>query len=72
MLKNDEKSLARINKAFSMPDSDEKLDEITRLQLETEPLTPLHMKLIDEGNRLLDAGFFWKQESWWEQLGNRG
>lgn len=65
MLKNDQKSLDRINKAFSMPDSNEKLDEITRLQMEAEQLSPLHQQLLDEGKRLLDAGYFWPQETEW-------
>lgn len=59
MLRKDEKSAAKIAAAFNMPDSDEKLKAITNLQLEAEEHTPLHQKLIDEGNRLLSAGYFW-------------
>ncbi len=57
MLKNDSASTKKIQNVLSMPDSDEKLKALCRLQLESEPLTPLHMKLIDEGNRLINAGY---------------
>ena len=57
MLKNDPKSTQKINDVLSMPDSDEKLKALCKLQLEAEPLTPLHTKLIDEGNRLIAAGY---------------
>ena len=60
MLKNDAKSTERIRSVLTMPDSDEKLSAIIKLQLEAEPLTPLHQTLLDEGNRLLQAGFFWE------------
>lgn len=60
MLRNDKKSTDRLKTVFDMPDSDKKLSMITKLQLDAEPLTPLHQKLIDEGNRLLKAGFFWE------------
>lgn len=57
MLKKDEKSTKKIRDVLSMPDSDEKLKALCNLQLEAEPLTPLHTKLLDEGNRLINAGF---------------
>ena len=59
MLNKDEKSTEKIARVFNMPDSDEKLKAIANLQLEAEPLTPLHQKLLDEGKRLLEAGYFW-------------
>ena len=59
MLRMDKKSEERIAKAFAMEDSNEKLRVITNLELEAEEHTPLHQRLLDEGNRLLAAGYFW-------------
>ena len=59
MLKTDKKSYERIKAALDMPDSNDKLRLISNLTLEAEPLTPLHTKLLDEGNRLLEAGYYW-------------
>ena len=57
MLKNDEKSTKKIYDVLTMPDSNEKLKAMCDLQLQSEPLTPLHQRLLDEGNRLIAAGY---------------